>query len=66
MAITPEQSDLRDHHLPMQDNINVRITRSMKAGIISSALTEKRDTASVIRRWIRLGALTEGVPIDSW
>lgn len=66
MALSPEQSDLRDYHLPMQDYLAVRISRSMKAGIIASALTEKRDSAAVIRRWIRLGASAEGVSIDSW
>lgn len=66
MEITAEQSDLRDHHLPMQEYLAVRISKQMKVGITARALTEKRDSAAVVRRWIRLGASMEGVPIEAW
>ena len=61
-----EQSDLRDHHLPMCEYLALRISKQMKVGITARSLTEKRDAAAIVRRWIRIGASMEGVPIDHW
>ena len=50
----------------MCEYLALRISKQMKVGITARSLTEKRDAAAIVRRWIRIGASMEGVPIDHW
>ena len=44
----------------------VRLTKVQRASIITRALCEGSNESAVIRRWLTLGAATEGVDLNSF
>ncbi|QNI56435.1 hypothetical protein SynBIOSE41_03970 [Synechococcus sp. BIOS-E4-1] len=66
LPITPESSDRKDIAFPHVATLTMRLSKGIRAGIVTRALTEKRSESAVVRRWLRLGAAMEGVDISTW
>lgn len=63
--LSPSES-IRADWVPQPLGLNVRVSAALYAALKTQAHKEHETKATVIRRWLRNGALVEGFDIELW
>ena len=50
--------------VPLTRQLTIRMSQAMYASIVTRSLIEQAPEAEIARRWIRRGALAEGINTD--
>lgn len=66
LPFSKEKSASRDLAFGTHAGTNIRMSKGMKAGLVTRALIEKTGESALIRRLIRNGAALEGFDTTLW